>query len=516
VEIFTKTYNTDMKTDLFKDLIPLARIWPSLIFAALTLACQKPGTVENTSLAAKPQKEEPQRIEANPDTEGLDHAPWIEPWVNNFDKPMNSLTVECEKGPCPGAIATFIGQTLQNDGKIAYKVCGAALRDKNHIITARHCMDQKLLKVGGACSDGGYFLFPATETQPAISARCSEVVHFAKIHKNIPDSKRQPDWVLIRLDRPIPDRASPLNEKGLKQGQDLRFYKPMYDRENNIVKIHNYKCTNVLRSLLLPSATHNEGPLFLIHCDRLFSPGYSGFGFYTEDGKLAATESHSVENLYPGQQHSHFAVASNSACTDEELSPELKAHCQWEPETQQIRKDRLFTLVYKEALESHQTRFLDFIATNGLNEVRWQKVEQDKISQLPPTQKALYTDYSKANTDREITPSFQKRLTQAFLLSAPALPQCVDTAFFKTKSMKVKMPYAYVTTYLNKMEQIVIDSQIRLASADLSYREPFKAYGYYYQSGIVESKPILDPDGRPYDVIYSGTKIGAIDIPPCR
>lgn len=403
------------------------KILPHFLFAFL-MACGGSNQVDSPSKTEFVTEVESE----NPDTQGLQHTPITIPWQNSITNILNGFTVECEE--CHPAVATFVSFKKNKPHS-----CGGTLIEENKILTAKHCLAKESQKAGASCSDS-YFLFPGNGQQSPVAVRCLQVESVSPDYPQLKASDPQPDWAIVKIHGSFPHRVAVTNTEGLGDGQKILFFKPMYDMKKQKVLFKRYNCINFHESDLEPSAEAEISALMLVRCDRLFSRGYSGFGFFNTNGELVGNQSHTVHPKKKKPKNSNHAVGSSIPCVLETTDADVMEACKWEPQVRKKRRKRIILRKVRKAKEKIKKAFAQWLEDHK-QFVKWEETDLEALDKMPEEYQKLFADLEKSN--KEILP--KAKAGELSLLHFPFYPSC----FTKVKKKNLDYPIVRVAIALN-------------------------------------------------------------------
>lgn len=257
---------------------------------------------------------------------------------------------ECED--CPVSFGQFIATKVDSTKeKPARKTsnCQGGLVDDDLFLTNRHCLPEELQEKGLSCEGQVKIIFPKVNDIEGEIVGCKEVVDFYARPQNLDRKEPQPDWALIKLDKKLKNRVTPMDKSPIPDQTEVVAFVPVAGQNPDYVELKQINCVSYQNTLSLPEYLDEISPVAFFECDQDVTKGYSGTLLFkkVEDGnenlelKPIATLSH----IWDYQRNkediivSKFIVASTFQCVSGE--DPLDEKCQFDHEKENSLKQEL-------------------------------------------------------------------------------------------------------------------------------------------------------------------------------
>lgn len=242
---------------------------------------------------------------------------------NEATEAAQNWTVSCrDSRKCPDTVAQMVVRVGNEIG-----VCTATLIANDTVITNSHCFDltEKAYDAQSLCSKGAAFVFASNSRKGREVAECGSVVVKSKISSSKVSDFRSPDYMILKLKKPLGRGYEKFDFSGIEDGQKLEIRKVDPTGRGFGTLVVDI-CESKHGTFLMSSATSHQAPVHILSRCRVIG-GNSGSSLYDGQGKIrglifAATNEERLNSLKdllpPGAiqilQELRPSYATNAVC----------------------------------------------------------------------------------------------------------------------------------------------------------------------------------------------------------
>ncbi len=235
------------------------------------------------------------------------------------DRPTAVKVFETSRVSCSGECPQYVGgMTTYTEKWDSYyvNVCSVTYIGQNRILANRHCLVSDLVSKGKSCKGRIKFKFPATQSLPAQTLECDQIVDFSDHDVSKDDQVMRPDWSVMTFTGSIA-RQAPLieTEAGLQHGEKFTAYPVRYalDSSGDYIKvsgvIHKNTCTLNRQSSMQEFFYSAFSSLYSAQgCADKIINGNSGSGIFNTADRLTGVIS------YASGSSDNIAGGTNGSC----------------------------------------------------------------------------------------------------------------------------------------------------------------------------------------------------------
>ena len=211
------------------------------------------------------------------------------------------------EGECPGGVALLLGK--KQDGEMDR--CSSFLINSRTLVTNRHCIPEDLQDRALSCAGRLTAVFPKTPRFASERAECEAIISISKSVEEFPTG--QPDYAVIRLNRPVKRPIFQISREGLPNRTKLATYSFDPVSGSPVKAILRKKfCESLQNTDLIPGYSDALSPVAsFIGCQII--RGNSGSVAVDDQGRVRAI----VHATWPMEKnYVPFSVMTNMACVE--------------------------------------------------------------------------------------------------------------------------------------------------------------------------------------------------------
>ncbi len=248
---------------------------------------------------------------------------------------LRDWKVSCrDRNKCPDSVAQMVMISGRNLG-----VCTATLIAPDIAITNSHCFDiDANTSPSQLCERGAFLVFPSSSPSGREIAECGSVMTKSKIASTADKNFRNPDYMVLKLKKPLKRAYEQLDYQGLPNGIKL-VAKKVNPKGRGLGELVFDTCEILHNTFFLPAAGNVESPVHVMGSCEVMG-GNSGSSLFDDNGKVrglvfAGLQQDVLEkmrgivpdNIISTLKRVKPSFATNTACTIVPGYEKLPADC---------------------------------------------------------------------------------------------------------------------------------------------------------------------------------------------